>query len=410
MFFKKLKIKTLIMQQMVLYNPQTDDLIGCPIHFKILARRPLKKYGFLIDQAVKRGEKIRILNDNTRSSFVPRRLYVRFPTKIKKFLGRIDLYIWLHCNSLPSNCVEMVDPLGNHANDTLLVFTYKLQLGKNDEILAIFRKFKNVVFHLSHYFIDTQIKAAIIKMVPNAILAGDSDITANGYFQRFFYWYNKSFLVLPFAVSERFNIINTISRREKKVIATGSLHCLQYENHQEKYSDYMDYFYPETSYHPIRRMIFYSRNTIGSWVFCCISLYRDYSSVGKFGRILNHLKIAQKSYFSKNLNQIYNQYVFAVVGEEASGFLALGAIEAIASGCILLGDAKCYKGLGLEQNIHYIDHGGSVYKIREIIKAVNVDACEINSKKASQYVKQNFSSAAIYDLWRSKLTANNQIK
>ena len=49
----------------IFYNPHVDDFLSGPLQFKLLRRRALKKYGFLITEAIQKGEQINICYDHT---------------------------------------------------------------------------------------------------------------------------------------------------------------------------------------------------------------------------------------------------------------------------------------------------------------------------------------------------------
>ena len=57
----------------------------------------------------------------------------------------------------------------------------------------------------------------------------------------------------------------------------------------------------------------------------------------------------------------YNDHKYALVGEEVYGLPAVGAFEAMASGCVLLGQGEeYYKGLNLRPNVDYLVYDGSL--------------------------------------------------
>ena len=56
----------------------------------------------------------------------------------------------------------------------------------------------------------------------------------------------------------------------------------------------------------------------------------------------------------------YNKYKFALVGEELSGFPAIGAFEAMGCGCVLIAQKDFYCGLGLEPNINFLEYDGTI--------------------------------------------------
>ena len=351
---------------MILYNPHVDDFLAEPPHFRFLKRRPLKKYGFLIQNILERGEQIPIVVDGTISAFIPEVIFSRIPRFVRQFISNWEFKIWITVNDLANN-VSLIPADALSSRDVLLAFSYKSATGKFGLRKPIFDKCGHVVFHLSHYFIATKEKSKNLSSLTNVILAGDSDISENPYFKNTFNWYHKPFLVLPFAVSMRFNVNTSWEDREPKAVATGSFHNLTKEIPRRKYEDFMRATGSDT-YHPLRKQIYLSRHNL-QYIKCHVSPYRPESEQSVISKIVAHFSVAQKSYFSVDLVTLYNKYRYAVVGEELSGFPALGAFEALACGCVLIGDSACYAGTGIEPDEHYIPHSGDIESIRVAVES-----------------------------------------
>ena len=97
-----------------------------------------------------------------------------------------------------------------------------------------------------------------------------------------------------------------------------------------------------------------------------------------------------------NIVDLYNSYTYAVVGEEYSGFPALGAFEAMACGCILLAEPSCYQGTGAEPGTHFVAHSGELHdiidKIKQKVSLPDASACSklIESMRPrATYIKWN---------------------
>jgi len=385
-----------------LYNPQVDDFLSDPPHFKYLGRRPLRKYGFFIEQSILHNKKIYVCIDNTISVFIPSSIFSKLPLFFRKIIVKIEFRKWLKLNNLSSEVVLLKNDSEKCSNDVLLVFSYKLATGNFKQRLSTFSKFRKVVFHLSHYFISTSEKANNIRSVPNAFLAGDSDITENEYFQHFFYWYQKPFLVLPFAVAKRFKSFQTISKRKPMAIATGSLHDLKQEFSIIKYQDFMETTGSD-NYHPVRKMIFTQSNSVQEYIDCRIDYYRDYAKSNSILRFVKHFVVTQKKYFGIDIVSLYNNYRFAIIGEELSGFPALGSFEAMSCGCVLIGESKCYVGLGLVPGIHYIEHNGNLDSIIEVIKANREKDIESIADLGKKFIDNRFSPECSFKTWNDVL-------
>lgn len=382
----------------VLYNPHVDDFLATPPHFKLLKRRALKKYGFIIEGILNQSGKIDVLVDGTISVFLSPSLFDLLPYFIRILIARAEFSCWKYVNGLSKKC-EIVDVgQGDYSNSTLLMFSYKASTGR------LFRKrcaslsvFRAVIVHLSHYFIATREKSDNLSRIQNVWLAGDSDISCNPYFQHFFPWYKRRFLVLNFAVSARFRMIKKYDDRSDACVATGSFHDLSKEIPKEKYSDFQDFF-GQNTYHPIRKYIYDNQQGISENVKSYVSPYRNYEESNRIWRKFRHFIVNQKSYFAVDIVELYNEFRFAVVGEEGSGFPALGAFEAMVCGAVLIADSRAYIGLGLEDGKHYLSHDGSVENILAVIKKAQKDEMKLKeiSKNGVRFIDQNMRSAAAF--------------
>ncbi|TOH24505.1 hypothetical protein, partial [Vibrio parahaemolyticus] len=63
--------------------------------------------------------------------------------------------------------------------------------------------------------------------------------------------------------------------------------------------------------------------------------------------IVKLFSYGQKEYFSFDIQHFYNEARYALVAGEGNGAIAIGALEALASGCIPLLTRNEVKGLGL---------------------------------------------------------------
>lgn len=383
----------------VLYNPHVDDFFAEPPHFSLLRRRPLKKYGFFINESLNRGREIKVLIDGTISAFVPERIFHKFPKFLRWYISVLEYRIWIRINKFES-LVRLVDTPKEKSMEVLLAFSYKAATGNFSLRQDVLEKYEAVIFHLSHYFISTTEKAENLKALKNVWLAGDSDITNITYFNEYFSWYEKTFLVLPFAVAPRFFERKKFSERQGNCVATGSFHNLTLEWPPKKYADIIRST-KLTTYHPIRKEIFEASSALVGLIECKVSPYRDYAVESRIKRFLSHFSISQKKYFAANVVDIYNGHQFAVIGEEISGFPALGAFEAMRCGSILIAEPQFYKGLGMQLGKHYVGHDGSVDGIlfaMQQIKNLPDGGAKI-SEAGKVFVKTQYAESALYDKW-----------
>lgn len=378
---------------MILYNPHVDDFMATPPHFGILRRKALKKYGFLISEAITHGEKVRVLVDGTISAFIPESVFGRLPSWLRQLIAQQEFKSWMRLNELEGH-VERITSDRNLSDEVLLAFSYKAATGPFHLRMELFQKFKAVVFHASHYFVSTSQKSRNLSMLENAFLGGDADITQNAYFRRFFPWYQRPFLVLPFAVGSRFSAKKDWESRLPKVIATGTFHDLKEEIPRHKYEDFIKSTGSDT-YHPLRKEIFEQADRLGN-IDSRVSPYRPTEKRSPIQRIVAHFWVGQKSYFAIDIVDLYNSYQYAVVGEELSGFPALGAFEALACGCTLLGEPQAYAGTGLQPEVHFIPHNGTLASLQEALKKTHRP-----DPTAVQTVLQTMTPSKVFERWKA---------
>lgn len=381
---------------MILYNPHVDDFLAEPLQFRLLKRRALKKYGFIIDEARASGQAISTLIDGTASGLIPETLFHYLPRWLRLAAAGVEFRLWKRINGFGDE-VQRVNIPKAPVDDVLLSFSYKSATGRFALREATLQHYRAVVFHLSHYFLATAEKADNIRRLPNAYLAGDSNITGIAYFQRYFDWYKKPFLVLPFAVGKRFLNQQPWLSRDPRAVATGSFHDLRLEQPAHKYADFM-VATCITTYHPVRLALYQAAERMAPWINCKISLYREYG-VSSFSRLISHFQVSQKKYFSIDIVELYNQHRFAIVGEELSGFPALGALEAMACGCVLIAQPEYYSDLGLKSELHFIPYSGEIEDLLKILKSHSSINLTDMSELGSNFVKSNYNPKALFQTW-----------
>lgn len=386
----------------ILYNPHVDDFLAEPPHFRFLKRRALKKYGFFISESLRTGNLVNVLIDGTASAFIPEKIFHKLPKFLRGLVAEIEYRLWKRCNNFGS-LLNRVQPAVNKSDDVVLAFSYKAATGDFSLRRDLLSRYRAVVFHLSHYFVSTSEKSRNIQSLDNAFLAGDSDIADIAYFKKNFPWYGRQFLVLSFSVAARFEIRKPFSERQNRCVATGSFHDLTQEQPPERYVDYIRTT-GATTYHPIRKDLYEAKEKVSELIECRVSPYRQYGATSKFKRMLNHFSVSQKKYFAVDIVDLYNDYRFAVVGEELSGFPALGAFEAMACGCVVLAQPSYYAGLGLEANQHYLPYDGTLDNLISVTAYHQSKDVEQLAQQAHDFIVARFSTAVVYAQWMTGLS------
>jgi hypothetical protein len=342
-----------------------------------------------------------VLIDASASAFLPEKIFHRLPGFFRSMVANIEYRLWLKGNAFAPDQIRRI-PASKAEGLTLLAFAYKAATGRFELRRKLLLRQKAVVFHLSHYFVLSSQKADNIRSLPNAWLAGDSDVRENTYFRNFFGWYDKPFLVLPFSVTPRFKVKRAYSDRKPLCVATGSYHDLTRESGPHLYADYVRAS-GHTSYHPIREVLYARRVELGDTIQVNVSPFRDYSAKkGSLRILLGHFLVSQKKYFAVDIVDLYNAHRLAVVGEELVGFPALGAFEAMACGCTLIAKEECYRGLGLRAFEHFIPYDGSLESLLKAIR--NADArYETVAVNGTAFVSREFAPSSVATRWHYSL-------
>ncbi len=373
-------------------NPHYDDFLAEPVVFRLLGRRALKKYGYLLEGILAQEGSIFCLVDDVSSSLIPYRFFVLLPRLLRRIWLLLELALWKKMNHFGPSVKTSFSLPEMSKRQTLLLFSYKNCTDGFSHREKLMNAFQKVVVHLSHYMIRTSEKASHVKRLQNAVLAGDTDISRNAYFHHYFGDSQTPFLVVPFFVADRFSINRAFNERPLCCVATGSFHDLTKEIPQSHYADFMSFFKTDT-YHPVRKLIYQNKDK-WPWLTCLVSPYREGAG------FLSHFKVGQKTYFGLDMVSQYNQHRYAIVGEEAVGFPALGAFEAMACGCVVLTHGtEMYHGLGLQSGVHYAVHDGTVEGIQKTIMALekNPDIPASISQNAATFIAEKMRREKVFE-------------
>jgi len=385
--------------RLVFLNPQIDDFLGCPPHFKLVGRRALAKYHAILRGEIEaKGVAYAVINGQT-SCFLPQQVLTILPLAIRRIIAFIEFKLWVHINSLAGQ-VKLVGSEDIGPKDVLFGFSYKSAVNDFQITKDTCARFSRVVFHLSHYFIWTEKKSQNLQQIANVELAGDSDLTGNEYFRSFFGWYENRFLVLPFGVGARFK--NQAMERNGKCVATGTFHDLRLEKPSSAYADFISVS-GEYSYQPIRREIYNARDVLVDQITCLTSPFRSGTTRPFLAQLFGKLDVKQASYFRIDIVREYNKHKYAVVGEEISGFPALGSFEAMLCGAVVFGQKKHMKGLGLVPGKHFIDYDGTLEGLLGKMRSHAGRDLESISRAGESLIRANYSATTIYETWQRAL-------
>lgn len=381
------------MKNTVFYNLHIDDFIAKPLSFILARRRALKKYEFLVKQQPPYGQTVNVYVDFNYSSLVSALKFQKLPFIIRKLIVQLELLLWVHINDLKKK-VNIVYPNKIKDYENLFIFSYKIAQ-RNIPLENIIHKHLRVFIHLSHYHLHTSKKSACIedlyqnKYVKNVTLCADSDLRENIYFQKYFSWYKDTVKVLPFAIQPRFTSTKPWDERSWKVAATGTFHDFTNSVIDESISDISSF---SDTLHPDRKIIHDNKLLIEENVSTVISEYLLTTNKFKQASVAN-----QKNYFKLNIVDFYNEHKFAFIGEEITGGVPIGALEAMSCGCVLICKSQSLLGHDLIAGTHYIAYEDDILHAISLLKTQDEDKYREISINAQKYIQMKFSE---YKTWR----------
>lgn len=393
-----------------LLNPHADDFIRRPLSFWLARRRGLTKYSYLLDGPSLLGRRTDILIDGTISSLIGQTTFNRLPRWFRLLFLKIEISIWLRLNHMADqvNVHWSADTIADRS--VLYLFSYKSCVGAFEMRRPILEQFRTKVVNMSHYFIRTGEKAKNIQSLTGVIYATESDLRQNSYFLNYFPA-DAKLIVLPFAVNERFVCKKPVAERASKCAATGSFHNLTEETPHAYYQEYLNFFRTDT-YHPVRKLLHERQLDFSKLIDVRVSRYREKSRnaglLAKLAMMFGY-DAAQTEYFSFDIVDFYNDHQLAIIGEEAAGLPTVGFFEAMASGCVVLGQrGHFYDLLGLEPGVHYLKHDGTFESIKSTIETAlkDVPRLETMSRKGLEYVATHCRGPVLWQTLEKMLAAS----
>lgn len=245
---------------------------------------------------------------------------------------------------------------------------------------------------------------ALIKDANINCFFNESNLEKNSELFRTYYHINKPWIVHPFVFQERFKPIKPFSERKNKVFSTGTI---TYKEHKEFLS-----VYGNSCDQPARKFVkdnpVFFKNTID----CYSSDYLEGSNVKPYlptdnkivrlyKQIHNRFNTGhQKSYFSFNMVEKFNEYKMCLVGEEILGVPGIGYVEGMACGCAYIGlDSPMYRDLGLIPGVHYISYDGTKEGLRQTVEYYQQEEhqkeLEQIAKTGCEYVRSHFNGFVV---------------
>ena len=353
------------------YNPHSSDFIGIPVSYKLVRKKPLLKYGYLL----KFNSKAQYVFDFRESSFFKKKIITKYFYFLLPFLF-IEIIFWCFINKIVFNRIIFSFHKQLNKKSILFVMSYKSLTDIDQSTLKFFSSFEHVYIHLTHYFIRTKEKAKNISKIKTKVtLLGDSDFRDNVYYKKYFKKDHFNFEVLPFKPHDRFIQKKNI-KRISRIYSGGTVHQLNLERPKNYYSDFRNFF-KVNSYHTIRPYLLNKR------IDFLDSAHGAWSEQAKL--------TVGNAYFKSDLCDIFNRYIAVVYGSELSGAPSISNLEAICCGSIALMDRRYAKGLPLKENVDFVHINESSKNLKKELKAKLVLAQKIHEKKKITNFKKKYA-------------------
>lgn len=212
-------------------------------------------------------------------------------------------------------------------------------------------------------------ESALMKQINPDVLFNETDLAKHSeIFKRYYSWYNKDFIVHPFVFAPRFKRKKPFAERECKAFATGTITYKNDPDFLEVYGDPCD--------QPARKQIKDNAEALKDLIYCTSSDYSENAKqvkpkhdnvITRFYKKLHYkmFESQQKSYYSFDMVESFNNYKMCIVGEEILGIPGIGFVEGMACGCAYIGQTTgYYEDYGMQEGVHYIGYNGTLEDLK----------------------------------------------
>lgn len=235
-------------------------------------------------------------------------------------------------------------------------------------------------------------------------------------FKRIYSWYKKDFIVHPFVYAPRFQRIKPFSERECKAFATGTITYKNDPDFLEVYGDPCD--------QPARKQIKDNAEALKDLIYCTSSDYSENAKqvkpkhnnvITRFYKKLHYkmFESQQKSYYSFDMVESFNNYKMCIVGEEILGIPGIGFVEGMACGCAYIGQTTgYYEDYGMQEGVHYIGYNGTLEDLKAKItyyqQPEHLEELERIANTGYEFAQKYFNGQYSADKLMSELKKHQQ--
>jgi len=279
-----------------------------------------------------------------------------------------------------------------------------------DDILILYNYYRNQLefIHRPESFLAVSMihfntsNARILRTLhPDAMYNEANFQHGSKIFDHFYNWYHNPFVTIPFVFAERFQKKVPFAERKNMAVSVGTI----------TYMHNITEIYGNPCAQPARKQVKDHAAELSDIIECRNSDYAE-DDKGKntsegnavtriFGQLYNKFFTGhQKSYYSFNMVDKFNEYKMCIVGEEIMGIPGVGFVEGMACGCAYIGQTVgYYEDYGMQEGVHYIGYDGTVADLRRKIEFYqqpeNQQKLETIAENGYKFVHENFRGEVI---------------
>jgi len=402
--------------RIVFYRPHESIWFYPPVRHILRNIKQPKKYKIFFDFMINSGAEIYLAPTLIRG------------IGIKGFLryikDRLDIILWCFLNGIDFRRINFAFSASKVKCTDYIFFMHYGAFTHESNIIAdrglrIANEFSDIsakkIVHMTHYLYNALQGSTNLQALRPDYLVAENNLKKNSpFYNKYFDKVTGDFITLPYTLAPRFKKKRSFEQRLNKIVTTGSI------TYKIKDIDFIDFFEVD-ELQPLRRSLFEQAHLYTTEMDCLISDLNASREIKSNQNIPQHLRFAkkiaesikgynpQKSYYSKNIVDIYNDYVMFAVPEEICDLPAIGFVEGMACGCAFFGlDDPMYRDLGLLPGIHYVFYDGTVTNLMEKVRYYqsHSDELELIANRGCEFVLEHLNPDVVYKEFL-KLLAHN---
>lgn len=398
-------------------NPHIEDLLAVRVSNLITRRRATIKYDHFIHPPPDYRATALFWIDPSASSLVGPNVWRRFPALLRWLWTFAEGLIWALINKVPLSKLRFRGFIRPRPEDAVIIWLRKLPLthpGADAEI----NRFSTILAHLAHC--NHRVPEMARRLAPFADkveFVCEIDMPRrSAFFRAMFAWHKRPGIVSLFVPARRFEQRKAFAARQNRLVSTGSFHDFKKDPEGPLWNE-VAAVTGLNNMHPIREELSRRRSEVvdlievrnsrfwesAATLAAAAAKARERSLLQPLRRaraLLTKLLIQnQKAYFAFDIVELYNDFRFALIGEESIGPPGIGAAESMACGCALIGrNDGVYDDWGMREGEHYIGYDGGFDSLIATLQAARAAPAKAEkiAAQGQALVAQAFTAQAVW--------------